>query len=88
MILKKNPEVNEFNQELITCCLSCLSNSIYYEKQKSGISTQTADFEFKNAKLELIAHISGYIMQPNYEEMCCEALRVLSNLSRQKELIK
>lgn len=32
LILKKNQEASELNQELITCCLSCLSNAIFYEK--------------------------------------------------------
>lgn len=69
---------------MINCVLSCLANVSYYEKQ----ATLTSDFEHKNLKSELVLIISNFIMQSDSEDICCEALRVLSNLSRSKDLIK
>ncbi|KRX07299.1 Armadillo-type fold [Pseudocohnilembus persalinus] len=73
----------QLHQELIVCSLSCLANLTFYEKQP----LPTTDFEFKNSKLELIVSLGNYIMQIDNEDICCEALRVISNLSRHKDLI-
>ena len=71
------------NQELIFCTLSCLANATFYEKQ--GIKN---DIEYKKTKFELVKTVAFFAMQTKFEDICCEALRVISNLSRDKELVK
>ncbi|KAL4489170.1 hypothetical protein ABPG73_005657 [Tetrahymena malaccensis] len=84
LILQKYKDINEKNSEIINCVLSCLANVTFYDKQ----AALTNDFEQKNIKSELVIQIGSYIMQNDSEDICCEALRVLSNLSRSKDLIK
>lgn len=60
-----------------------MSNLTFYEKR-----IIIGDFEFKNVKLELINLLGHFIIQNEDQEICCDGLRLLSNLSRQKELIK
>ncbi|CAD8090520.1 unnamed protein product [Paramecium primaurelia] len=81
-LLQKNTIITK-QQEIISCTLSCLSNLTFYEKQ-----TFLNDFEYKNIKYELITTLGHFIIQNEDQEICCDGLRVLSNLSRQKDLIK
>ncbi|KAM3134604.1 hypothetical protein pb186bvf_013246 [Paramecium bursaria] len=81
-LLQKFSQIQQ-NAELISCTLCCLCNATFYEKQ-----SLLNDFEFKNSKLELIPQLGHFIIQNEDQEICCDGLRVLSNLSRQKDLIK
>ena len=71
------------HQELIFCGLSLLANITFYDK-----TAITTDFEFKNVQLELVNTVTDFSIQTKSEEICCEALRVVANLSRHKELYK
>jgi len=53
---------------------------MFYEKQ----TLSQEDFELKTLKTEILFSLSRFIIQKDNEEVCCEALRVLSNLSRDK----
>ncbi len=56
---------------------------MFYEKQVlSG-----EDFELTTLKTEILFSLSRFIIQKDNEEVCCEALRVLSNLSCDKVIL-
>jgi hypothetical protein len=72
------------NEELIQCTLSCFVNMMFYEKP----ALIAEDFEMKKLKTEILFTLSKLIIQNESQEICLEALRVLSNLSRNKGLVK
>ena len=39
-------------------------------------------------KKELIELLVDFVVQIDYEEVCCESLRVLSNMTRMKQFIR
>lgn len=47
-----------------------------------------ASLEYKTVKKELIDLLVDFVVQIEYEEVCCESLRVVSNLTRMKQFIK
>lgn len=63
--------------------LSCLTNTLYYDREML-----LASLEYKTVKKELIDLLVDFVVQIEYEEVCCESLRVVSNLTRMKQFIK
>lgn len=47
-----------------------------------------ASNEYKTIKKELIDLLVDFVVQIDNEEVCCESLRVVSNLTRMKQFIK
>lgn len=72
------------NSELLVCVLSCISNVLYYDTE---LITKN-DFELSSLKYELVVATGYIILQPKKEEILIEGLRVISNLSRNKDNIK
>jgi len=65
---------------MLCSSLSFLANLLYYEK--SALIEE--DFDLKKLKTELLFTLNKFIIQNENEEVLLEALRVLSNLSRNK----
>ena len=63
--------------------LSCLTNTLYYDREMLLASN-----EYKSVKRELIDLLVDFVVQIDNEEVCCESLRVVSNLTRMKQFIK
>lgn len=70
-------------QEMIACVLSCLTNTLYYDREMLLASN-----EYRTVKKELIETLVDFVVQIDNEEVCCESLRVVSNLTRMKQFIK
>lgn len=47
-----------------------------------------ASNEYKNVKKELIDLLVDFVVQIEHEEVCCESLRVVSNMTRMKQFIR
>ena len=41
--------------------------------------------EHRNIKIQLVAVLVDFVVQIDHEEICCESLRVVANLTRIKE---
>lgn len=63
--------------------LSCLTNTLYYDCE-----FLLANNDYKLVKKELIDVLVDFVVQIDNEEVCCESLRVVSNLTRMKNFIK
>jgi len=63
--------------------LSFIANIMFFENQ----TLKQEDFSLTTLKTEILFTLNRFIIQNN-EEVCCEALRVLSNLSRDKNLAR
>lgn len=68
---------------MIACVLSCLTNTLYYDREMLLASN-----EYRTVKKELIETLVDFVVQIDNEEVCCESLRVVSNLTRMKQFIK
>lgn len=69
--------------DLIVCSLSCMANALYYDRE-----VLLSNLEYKTTKAQLVPLLGNFVVQAENEEICCEGLRVLSNLSRMKEFVK
>ena len=72
------------NSELLISVLNCISNILYFDKPNM---TQN-DFELSSLKQELTSAVAYITLQPKDEEILTEGLRVMSNLSRNKNGVK
>ena len=63
--------------------MSCLTNVLFYDKE-----VLLSSLEHKNVKTQIINIIVNFIVQIDNEEICCESLRVISNITRMKEYVK
>ena len=70
-------------QERVSCGLSWLANLTFYDKAGGG-GVGVQDLELVQCKGDAVCMLNNYIMQIEDEEICCEGLRVLANLSRSK----
>jgi len=73
----------ESNTEFMISSLSFIANIMFFENQ----ILKQEDFSLTTLKTEILFTLNRFIIQNN-EEVCCEALRVLSNLSRDKNLAR
>jgi hypothetical protein len=69
--------------DLIVCNLSCMANALFYDRE-----VLMSNMDYKTTKSQLVPLLGNFIVQVDNEEVCCEGLRVLSNLSRMKEYIR
>lgn len=60
-----------------------MANALYYDRE-----VLMSNLEYKTTKMQLVPLLGNFIVQMENEEICCEGLRVLSNLSRTKEFIR
>jgi hypothetical protein len=44
--------------------------------------------EYKQVKIQLVNVLVDFVVQIDNEEICCEALRVVSNISRMKDFVR
>lgn len=60
-----------------------MTNTLYYDSE-----FLLASSDYKLVKKELIEVLVDFVVQIENEEVCCESLRVVSNLTRMKQFIK
>ena len=65
--------------DLIVCSLSCMANALFYDRE-----VLMSNLDYRTTKSQLVPLLGNFIVQVENEEICCEGLRVLSNLSRTK----
>jgi hypothetical protein len=81
--IEKSSVLFSLIKELIACILSCMTNVLFYDRE-----LLMSNPEYKTIKCQLVAILVDFVVQIDNEEICCEALRVVSNVSRMKEFVK
>lgn len=66
--------------ELIATILSCLTNILFYDKE-----LLLSNNEHRMIKVQLVHSLVDFVVQIDNEEICCESLGVIANLTRIKE---
>ncbi len=64
---------------MIATILSCLSNLLFYDKE-----ILMGNQEHRLIKTQLVNVLVDFVVQIDNEEICCESLRVVANLTRIK----
>lgn len=63
--------------------MSCLTNVLFYDRE-----LLMSNPEYKQVKVQLVNVLVDFVVQIDNEEICCEALRVVSNISRMKDFVR
>jgi hypothetical protein len=71
---------------MIQCAISALTNMMYYDKPIA--TTAPLATELKLLKTDILGTITDYVVQIQNEEICCDALRLVSNIARHKDFCK